>query len=134
MWSETAICSRWNFSWPLFVLEAGTSQSSMTGRKKAMQRSMMLVGVLLLVGMLVLAACGSTPVPTAQAGQAGLPNPAAVYCEEHGGKVDIREDPQGGQYGVCMFNDGTECDEWAYYRGECKPGQMTKAPVPQTTP
>jgi putative hemolysin len=97
-----------------------------------MKRSMMITGALLLVGALLLAACGSTPTPTP--GQAGLPNPAAVFCEEQGGKVDIRKDGQGGQYGVCMFNDGTECDEWAYYRGECAPGQMQHAPEPQTTP
>ena len=24
-----------------------------------------------------------------------------------------------GQYGVCVFSNGTECEEWAYFRGEC---------------
>jgi putative hemolysin len=99
-----------------------------------MKRWMVFAGVLLLAGALLVAACGSTPAPTAQAGQAGLPNPAAVYCEEQGGTIDIREDAQGGQYGVCMFDDGSECDEWAFYRGECQPGQMTHAPEPQTAP
>jgi hypothetical protein len=23
---------------------------------------------------------------------------------------------------MCVFPDGSECDEWAYFRGECKPG------------
>jgi putative hemolysin len=101
---------------------------------KDMKRSMMIAVVLLVTAALLLAACGSTPVPTPQTGQAGLPNPASVFCEEHGGKVDIRTDAQGGQYGVCMFSDGTECDEWAYYRGECAPGQMKRAPEPQITP
>lgn len=54
---------------------------------------------------------------------AGLPNPAAVYCEEQGGTVDIREDAEGNQYGVCVFDDGSECDEWAFFRGECAPGR-----------
>jgi putative hemolysin len=102
--------------------------------EKDVKHWMVFIGILLFVGALLVAACGSTPVPTAQPGQAGLPNPASVYCEEHGGKLDIRQDAQGGQYGVCMFDDGSECDEWAFYRGECQPGQMDHAPEPQTTP
>ena len=51
-----------------------------------------------------------------------LANPASVYCVEQGGTLDIRTDDSGGQYGVCVFKDGSECEEWAFYRGECKPG------------
>lgn len=50
-----------------------------------------------------------------------LANPASVYCEENGGKVEIREDESGGQVGYCVFPDGSECEEWAYMRGECEP-------------
>ena len=57
------------------------------------------------------------------AGGAGLPNPASVYCEEQGGKVDIRTATDGSQSGFCIFPDGSECDEWAFFRGQCKPGQ-----------
>lgn len=46
-------------------------------------------------------------------------NPASVYCQEQGGKLEIREDTSGGQYGVCIFTDGSECEEWAFFRGEC---------------
>lgn len=52
--------------------------------------------------------------------QSQLANPASVYCEEQGGELEIREDEQGGQYGVCTFPEG-ECEEWAFYRGECSP-------------
>ena len=55
-------------------------------------------------------------------GNVGLPNPASVYCEENGGTVEIREDESGGQVGYCIFPDGSECDEWAYFRDECAPG------------
>lgn len=48
-----------------------------------------------------------------------MANPAALYCEEMGGRVDMREN-QDGQYGVCVFPDQTECEEWALYRGECE--------------
>lgn len=51
----------------------------------------------------------------------GLPNPASVYCEEQGYRVEMRTDDEGNQYGVCIFPDGSECDEWAFYRGECGP-------------
>jgi putative hemolysin len=52
---------------------------------------------------------------------AELANPASVYCEEQGGVVDLREG-EGGTAGHCVFADGTECEEWAYFRGECSPG------------
>lgn len=51
----------------------------------------------------------------------GLANPASVFCEEQGGTLEIRTD-EAGQYGVCVFDDGSECEEWAYYRGECARG------------
>lgn len=54
--------------------------------------------------------------------ETGMPNPASVYCEEQGYKLEIRTDADGGQYGVCLFPDGSECEEWAFYRGECAPG------------
>ena len=53
-----------------------------------------------------------------------LPNPASVYCEEQGGTLEIR-DEAGGQVGYCVFDDGSECEEWAFRRGECSPGQAS---------
>ena len=51
----------------------------------------------------------------------GLANPASVFCEEQGGELDVRQDAEGNQTGFCVFSDGTEVDEWAYYRGEAEP-------------
>lgn len=48
-----------------------------------------------------------------------LANPAAVYCIEKGNKYEIRENPDRSQDGYCILPDGTECDEWSYFRGEC---------------
>ena len=76
------------------------------------------IGILALV--LVLGACGDDD--DEEQNQEGLANPASVYCGEQGGTVDIRTGDDGGQYGVCVFPDGSECDEWALYRGECSPG------------
>jgi len=52
----------------------------------------------------------------------GMPNPASVFCLENGGKLEIRTDENGGQVGYCIFEDGSECEEWAFLRGECRPG------------
>ncbi len=128
-----------------------------------------LLMIVLVVGALAVAACGSTPAPTAlptvaaptQAPPTAVPtepapteaaptaaptqpaaqetptenaalespldmaNPASVYCEEQGYKVEIR-DEAGGQVGYCVFPNGAECEEWAFYNGECT--------VPETYP
>jgi putative hemolysin len=70
----------------------------------------------------ILAACGPGPQATPAPTQAALPNPASVFCEEQGGRLEIRTDASGGQAGFCVFADGSECEEWAYIRGECQPG------------
>ncbi|MCJ7531049.1 MAG: DUF333 domain-containing protein [Anaerolineales bacterium] len=57
-----------------------------------------------------------------------MANPASVFCEEHGGKLEIR-DEQGGQVGYCIFPDGSECEEWAFFRNECAPGNAVQ-PTP----
>lgn len=61
--------------------------------------------------------------------EAEIPNPASVYCEEQGGTVDIRTDADGGQIGYCVFADGTEVEEWAYFRDEAEPGVPTTGEV-----
>lgn len=86
-----------------------------------------LLSLLILAGIVFLASCGKVE-PTESPQEAGIANPASVYCEEHGGKVDIRTAADGSQSGFCMFPDGSECDEWAYYRGECLPLSSTAVP------
>ena len=56
-------------------------------------------------------------------------NPAAAYCTEQGFKSEIRTAADGSQSGVCSFPDGSECDEWAYFRGECVSGQSIATPA-----
>lgn len=53
--------------------------------------------------------------------QADMPNPASAYCEQQGYRLEIRTAVDGSQAGYCIFPDGSECDEWAYFRGECGP-------------
>lgn len=61
------------------------------------------------------------PADTEGGAPVGLPNPASVYCEEQGGTLDFRYDEDGNQYGICVFEDGSQCEEWAFFRGECAP-------------
>ena len=49
----------------------------------------------------------------------GLANPAAEYCINSGYTLEFRKNSDGGQYGVCQFPDGTECDEWDFYNKKC---------------
>ena len=46
-----------------------------------------------------------------------IANPASEYCVAQGNKLEIR-DNGSGQAGYCIYG-GQECEEWAYYRGEC---------------
>lgn len=64
--------------------------------------------------------------------QVNMPNPASVYCEQNGNKHEIRTANDGSQSGTCVFPDGSTCDEWAYYRGECGPA-VENSPTPATT-
>ncbi|MDD5254261.1 MAG: DUF333 domain-containing protein [Candidatus Nanoarchaeia archaeon] len=48
-----------------------------------------------------------------------IANPASVYCEDNGGVLEIRTAEDGSQTGYCKLADGTECEEWSYYNGEC---------------
>jgi hypothetical protein len=61
-----------------------------------------------------------------------MPNPASVYCAQQGYKSEIRTAADGSQSGVCIFPDSTECDEWAYFRGECGLATQT-SPTPAMT-
>jgi putative hemolysin len=79
--------------------------------------------VVTVVSILVIAACGSAPTPTPAAeSPQTLPNPASQFCIDQGYQLEIRTAADGSQAGYCLFPDGTECDEWAFYRGECGPG------------
>lgn len=54
--------------------------------------------------------------------QTGVSNPATLYCmNQTGTSWEVREN-EAGQYGICIFPDGSWCEEWAYYRGHCTPG------------
>lgn len=86
--------------------------------------------VLCILGLFACTASTSTetmqPEPTVvpvstDTSQPNMPNPASAYCVEQGYTSEIRTAADGSQTGYCIFPDGSECDEWAYFRGECGP-------------
>ena len=68
---------------------------------------------LLAAGVLTLAGCGKTETPVEE--NAEIANPASVYCEENWWTLMLEE-----WAWLCMFDDGSYCEEWAFYRDECK--------------
>ncbi|WP_420961154.1 DUF333 domain-containing protein [Brucella sp. IR073] len=68
-----------------------------------MQRALLLCALSLLIG------CTSS-----RDGRAGMANPASVYCVDIGGKLEIRDTPQG-QAGYCHLPDGRVIDEWRLF-------------------
>ena len=85
--------------------------------------------------LMAMTACTTFQVQTLESSgtdipQANIPNPASVYCTQHGNKLEIRTAADGSQSGVCIFPEGSTCDEWAYLRGECSPGaQISPTPI-----
>lgn len=53
-----------------------------------------------------------------------LANPASQNCATKGGTLSIERRPDDGQYGVCVFVDNYQCEEWALFRGECPAGGL----------
>jgi putative hemolysin len=51
-----------------------------------------------------------------------LANPASENCVASGGRLVIETAGDGGQYGVCLFEDNRQCEEWALLRGACPRG------------
>lgn len=76
--------------------------------------------------LMAMAACTRHQLETAEPTatiipELNMPNPASVYCEQNGNRLVIVTATDGSQSGICIFPDGTSCDEWAYFRGECGP-------------
>ncbi|HRE28110.1 MAG TPA: DUF333 domain-containing protein [Anaerolineales bacterium] len=94
---------------------------------------------LLTILLLALTACSAPETPAAPgasatgATPADLANPASVHCREMGNTLVIQTDDDGGQQGICVFPDGSTCDEWAFFRKECGPA-LTATGKPMTPP
>jgi len=82
----------------------------------------------LLLVVIFLGACSnSDPKSESESGEvekqtAQLANPASENCIKKGGKLIIEKRGDGGEYGICLFPDNLQCEEWAMLRGECPVG------------
>ncbi len=52
----------------------------------------------------------------------GMANPASEHCISKGGKLEIRKNKDGGEFGVCHLPDGSQVEEWElFHRDTPKP-------------
>lgn len=51
-----------------------------------------------------------------------LANPASENCNKVGGNLVMEKRGDGGEYGLCYFDDNRACEEWALLRGDCPLG------------
>lgn len=76
------------------------------------------------------ATAAATAVPTASQISPAMsttfissgPNPASAFCTQQGGTLSLQTRGDGGQYGLCTFEDNSACEEWAMFRSECPIG------------
>ncbi len=93
--------------------------------------------LILLFGMnmfLLLQGCATPPAtvekPHLARYRAGLANPAAARCLRDGYRLEFIYSPDGVPLqGLCV-NDAmsAKCEEWAYFRGECRLDKATPPP------
>jgi len=67
------------------------------------------------------------PIGCAGMNKAAIANPASVNCINKGGTLSIQKRGDGGEYGICIFEDNCQCEEWAMFRGECPAGGLKVA-------
>ena len=82
---------------------------------------------LLAMGCLILAGCNNTTPENSKENpekNVKIENPASIYCEDNWWTLQIETDNEWNQNGICMFSDGTYCEEWSYFRDECQPGEI----------
>jgi hypothetical protein len=115
---------------PFAGLVAGAAAGAVFGRAKASTAALgAVVGGLvggaggIVAARQVLKSAASPSTTTASPSAApGMGNPATANCIAKGGRSVIIETPLG-QSGVCVFPDGSRCEEWRFFHGTCAPGK-----------
>jgi len=80
--------------------------------------------IVALFAVVTLAGCNCNKGQNPSVENVGIANPASVYCEENGGTLQIETSEDWSQSWICMFEDGSYCEEWSYFRGECQAGEI----------
>ena len=87
----------------------------------------------LLIVAIVLGACSKPDSQTesesdkSEKQSSQLANPASENCVKKGGQLVIEKRGDGGEYGICLFPDNMQCEEWAMLRGNCPVGGIRVA-------
>ncbi len=87
----------------------------------------------LLIVAIVLGACSKTDSQSesesdkSEKQSSQLANPASENCVNKGGQLVIEKRGDGGEYGICLFEDNMQCEEWAMLRGNCPVGGIKVA-------
>ena len=63
--------------------------------------------ILILAAATTLSACNTLEKESVP--MTGMPNPASEFCVKQGGKLEIKKDKDGGEYGMCHLPDGIYC-------------------------
>ena len=103
---------------------------------KFMKKTLIFIAILIIVVTAVVVALGiyklnsknsnlasetSAPETSTQI-STQLANPASANCLKLGGNLVIQKRGDGGEYGLCYFEDNRACEEWALLRGDCPLG------------
>jgi Tol biopolymer transport system component/putative hemolysin len=65
-----------------------------------------------------------SPLPATMTPELAKANPASENCTKQGGTLSIQSRGDGSQYGICMFEDNRQCEEWALLYGDCPVGGL----------
>jgi len=98
-----------------------------------MNKKQVIPTLLVWIASLALAACAANQAtPTAASAEpvatltnepsAQMANPASENCLQQGGNLTIEKRGDGGEFGVCTFEGGLQCEEWALFNGDCPVG------------
>jgi putative hemolysin len=108
--------------------EDWTRSTFFSGKEYPMFTKMTKTAAVFILAAVLLVACASassvnqpqSTQPPTSAPQ--IANPASQNCVKQGGIEVTHTRGDGSQYGVCVFQDNQQCEEWALYRGECPLG------------
>lgn len=89
-----------------------------------MTRSIVSLSLLVVFFMTACSAPVQPSTPVQPQPTAAIANPASQNCVKQGGALAIQKRGDGGEYGVCMFEDNRQCEEWALLRGDCPVGGL----------
>lgn len=74
----------------------------------------------IIASLVILGGCASA-TDSQQPHQVGMANPASVYCQQVGGKLNLENTP-AGQVGMCALPDGSKVEEWELFKAASQCG------------